>query len=77
MPIKSLSRRSTPPYNTGKVKIGLLHIPSQPRSPGRDALSLQSALLPPPLAAWPSDPLNRPTLTARLVSFFRSLYVSR
>jgi hypothetical protein len=74
MPIKSLSRRSTPPYratpyDTGKVKIGLLHIPSQPRSPGRDALSLQSALLPPPLATWPSD---RPTLATRLVSFFRS-----
>ena len=77
MPIKSHLRRSTPPYNTGKVKIGLLHIPSQPRSPGRDALSLQSALLPPPLAAWPSDRLNRPTLATRLVSFFRSLYVSR
>ena len=80
MPIKSLSRRSTPPYNTGKVKIGLLHIPRQPRSPGRESCTLQSALLPPPLAAWPADPLNRPTLatlTTRLVSFFRSLYVSR
>ena len=72
MPIKSLPRRSTPPYNTGKVKIGLLHIPSQPRSPGRDALALQSALLPRPLCR-----LDRPTLTARLVSFFRSLYVRR
>jgi hypothetical protein len=72
MPIKSLQRRSTPPYNTGKVKIGLLHIPSQPRSPGRDALALQSALLPRPLCR-----LDRPTLTARLVSFFRSLYVRR
>ena len=72
MPIKSHLRRSTPPYNTGKVKIGLLHIPSQPRSPGRDALSLQSALLPRPLCR-----LDRPTLATRLVSFFRSLYVSR
>ena len=77
MPIKSHLQRSTPPYNTGKVKIGLLHIPSQPRSPGRDALSLQSALLPPPLAAWPSDRSTLATLTTRLAAFFRSLYVSR
>ena len=77
MPIKSHLQRSTPPYNTGKVKIGLLYIPSLPRSPGRDALSLQSALLPPPLATWPLDRLNRPTLATRLVSFFRSFYVSR
>jgi len=67
MPTKSLLQRSTPPYNTGKVKIGLLHIPSQPRSPGRDSCILQSALLPRPLCR-----LDRPTLATRLVSFFRS-----
>ena len=77
MPIKSHLRRSTPPYNTGKVKIGLLYIPTQPRSPGRDALSLQSALLPPPLATWPSDRSTLATLTTRLAAFFRSFYVAR
>lgn len=81
MPIKSLSRRSTPPYNTGKVRIGLLHIPSQP--PGRESSTLQSALLPPPLAAWPSDRstlatlATLATLTIRLAAFLRSLYVAR
>ena len=33
------------PYNTGKVKIGLYYEPPVPRSAGRDAYTLQTALL--------------------------------
>ena len=39
--------RPTPPYDTGKVKIGLAYVPSQPWSPSRDAYNLQTALLSP------------------------------
>ena len=39
--------RSVPPYNTGKVLIGLAYVPSQPWSPSRDAYNLQTALLSP------------------------------
>lgn len=56
--------RPTPPYDTGKVKIGLCYTPGPNWSASRDSLLLQSALL--------SRPLDRPTLTERLVSFFRS-----
>jgi hypothetical protein len=56
--------RSTPPYDTGKVKIGLYYTPKQSWSPSRDAYALQTALL--------SNPLDRPTLSDRLVNFFRS-----
>jgi hypothetical protein len=44
-PTKPLLARPTPPYDTGKVKIGLLYVPAQPWSPSRDAYNLQTALL--------------------------------
>lgn len=37
--------RSTVPYDTGKVQIGLLYFPKQSWSPSRDAFNLQTALL--------------------------------
>lgn len=66
--IKPLEPRSTgrptPPYDTGKVKIGLCYVPPGPRYAPPDAFAIQTALL--------SGPLNRPTLTERLLTFFRS-----
>ena len=44
-PTKPLLPRPTPPYDTGKVKIGLLYVQTQPWSPSRDAYTLQTALL--------------------------------
>jgi hypothetical protein len=44
-PTKPLLSRPTPPYDTGKVKIGLAYVPAQPWSPSRDAYNLQTALL--------------------------------
>lgn len=46
-PIKPPPGRSVPPYDTGKVKIGLAYIRLQPWSPGRDSYNLQTALLSP------------------------------
>jgi hypothetical protein len=46
-PTKPSVGRPTPPYDTGKVKIGLAYVPSQPWSPSRDAYNLQTALLSP------------------------------
>jgi hypothetical protein len=46
-PTKPLLPRPTPPYDTGKVKIGLLYVHTQPWSPSRDAYNLQTALLSP------------------------------
>jgi hypothetical protein len=46
-PTKPPVRRSVPPYNTGKVLIGLAYVPAQPWSPSRDAYNLQTALLSP------------------------------
>lgn len=46
-PTKPLLPRPTPPYDTGKVKIGLLYVQTQPWSPSRDAYNLQTALLSP------------------------------
>jgi hypothetical protein len=46
-PTKPPVGRPTPPYDTGKVKIGLAYVPSQPWSPSRDAYNLQTALLSP------------------------------
>jgi hypothetical protein len=46
-PTKPPVRRSVPPYNTGKVKIGFAYVPAQPWSPSRDAYNLQTALLSP------------------------------
>lgn len=54
-----------PPYDTGKVKIGLYYTPPRRCYLSRDSLLLQSALL--------STPLNRPSLLDRLITFFRSL----
>lgn len=56
--------RPTPPYDTGKVKIGLCYTPGPNWSVSRDSFDLQTALL--PRAAV------RPSLSDRLVSFFRS-----
>ena len=44
-PTKPPVRRSVPPYDTGKVKIGMCYIQTQPWSPSRDAYTLQTALL--------------------------------
>ena len=44
-PTKPPVGRPTPPYDTGKVKIGLAYVPAQPWSPSRDAYNLQTALL--------------------------------
>ena len=44
-PTKPLLPRPTPPYDTGKVKIGMCYIQTQPWSPSRDAYNLQTALL--------------------------------
>jgi hypothetical protein len=46
-PTKPPVGRSVPPYDTGKVKIGIAYVPSQPWSPSRDAYNLQTALLSP------------------------------
>ena len=42
---KPAMARSTVPYDTGKVQIGLLYFPKQSWSPSRDAFNLQTALL--------------------------------
>jgi hypothetical protein len=63
-PTKPPVRCSVPPYDTGKVKIGLAYTRLQPWSPSRDAFALQTALL--------SATAIRPTLLERLASFFRS-----
>jgi hypothetical protein len=60
----SVSPRPTPPYDTGKVKIGLCYTPPPNWSAGRDSCRLQSALL--------SRPLDRLTPKERLAAFFRS-----
>jgi len=56
-PIKPPVGRSVPPYDTGKVKIGLAYIPSQPWSPSRDAYNLQTALLSPARGRGPKATL--------------------
>lgn len=40
-----LPARTVPPYHTGKVAIGLAHIPTQRPAHDRDACRLQDALL--------------------------------
>jgi len=59
--------RPTPPFDTGKVKIGLAYVPVQSWSPGRDAYRLQSALL-----ASSGTPLVR---RGRIRSFLRSIFL--
>lgn len=54
-----------PPYDTGKIKIGLYYTPPSNWSASRDSLTLQFALL--------SRPAVRPSFTDRLITFFRSL----
>ena len=55
--------RATPPYDTGKVKIGLAYVPSQPWSPSRDAYNLQTALL--------SKSRGRGPISTRFFAFLR------
>jgi hypothetical protein len=56
--------RPNPPYDTGKVKIGLCYTPPPMWAASRDSCLLQAALL--------SRPLDRPTPKERLAAFFRS-----
>jgi hypothetical protein len=56
------------PYDTGKVKIGLLYDPRKPWSPTRDAYDLQSALL--------SRPLSHDTVFERVVAWLKSFFRS-
>lgn len=62
-PTKPPLTRVTPPYDTGKVKIGLLYVPPPNWSASRDSFNLQTALL--------SGPAIRPSFTDRLSTFFR------
>lgn len=64
-PFDGPSRHPVPPYDTGKVKIGLCYTPPSNWSASRDSLLLQSALL--------STPSNRPSILGRMATFFRSL----
>lgn len=63
-PTKPPVGRSVPPYDTGKVKIGLAYVPAQPWSPSRDAYNLQSALL--------SQSKGRGPIASRLFGFLRN-----
>jgi len=63
-PTKPPVGRSVPPYDTGKVKIGLAYVPAQPWSPSRDAYNLQSALL--------SRSKGRGPIASRLFGFLRN-----
>jgi hypothetical protein len=66
-PVGPALRRPTPPYDTGKVKIGLCYTAPPNWSASRDSYNLQTALL--------SGPAVRPirlTLSERLSTFFRS-----
>ena len=56
---KSPTSRSVTPYNTGKVKIGLLYLPKQAWSPSRGAYNLQTALI------------SAPVVPSLLSTFFR------
>lgn len=63
-PVRPPVRRPTPPYDTGKVKIGLCYTPGPNWSASRDSYNLQTALL--------SAHTIRPTFMERLSTFFRS-----
>jgi hypothetical protein len=63
-PTKPLVGRSVPPYDTGKVKIGLFYVPTQPWSASRDAYNLQTALL--------SRAPGRGPVASRLFGFLRN-----
>ena len=62
-PVRPPVGRLTPPYDTGKVKIGLLYVPTQPWSPGRDSYDLQTALL--------SKARGRGPVASRLFGFLK------
>ena len=63
-PVGPVLRRPTPPYDTGKVKIGLAYVPAQTWSPSRDAYNLQTALL--------SQSKGRGPIASRLFGFLRN-----
>ena len=63
-PTKPPVGRSVPPYDTGKVKIGLFYVPTQTWSPSRDAYNLQTALL--------SRSKGRGPVASRLFGFLRN-----
>ena len=66
-PVGPVLRRPTPPYDTGKVKIGICYTAPPNWSASRDSYNLQTALL--------SGPAVRPvrlTLSERLSTFFRN-----
>ena len=62
-PTKPPVRRAVPPYNTGKVLIGLAYVPAQSWSPIRDAYNLQTALL--------SSVRGRSPVSIRLFAFLK------
>lgn len=64
-PTNPLLARPTPPYDTGKVKIGLCYTPPVARYVSPDDFDVQTALL--------GGPVYRPTPSERLANFFRSL----
>lgn len=64
-PPDSPDYRRVPPYDTGKVKIGLCYTPPANWSASRDSLTLQAAFL--------SRSAVRPPFTSRIADFFRSL----
>ena len=63
-PVAPAMSRPTPPYDTGKVKIGLCYTAPPNWSASRDSYALQTALL--------SATAIRPTFSERVASFFRS-----
>ena len=63
-PINPSVGRSVPPYDTGKVKIGLCYVRTQPWSASRDAYNLQTALL--------SRAPGRGPVASRLFGFLRN-----
>ncbi len=63
-PTKPFVGRSVPPYDTGKVKIGLFYVPTQTWSASRDAYNLQTALL--------SRSKGRGPVASRLFGFLRN-----
>lgn len=63
-PVGPALTRPTPPYDTGKVKIGLCYTAPPNWSASRDSYNLQTALL--------SAHTIRPTPMERLSTFLRS-----
>ena len=59
----STVRRPTPPYDTGKVKIGLCYTAPPTWSPSRDSYDLQTALL--------SRSVGRGPIATRLFAFLK------